>query len=527
MNCVDVRQKNFIRNIGNSSSRNGWVYPTRISEITDAFNWELPSVDAIVANHTRFRLYAPFLSEQQANSLYEHHVAYGTRRGGLCLGSTQSINRGRLAFCIECVQEDYERYGYPIWRRAHLTPGMWVCSVHAKELVTFCHACESGHRRTKRTWLPAVRCVCGGSLKPIVMLDRATKHIALMVATMADDLLQGRVPVVLSNESIAAAIRWECGRLSKTQACGNLSDALFSKLGDAGASLFGITNWTLGRFVGRECREGFVRNPIQNLAIIAIVFDSWNRLEEAQLAASLTSALTCPVPAEPQKRKRSRNRNLKGEMYASYVESLPGASPKNLTFKYRDWLLANLHERPSLTRSEIEDLPGGFRAMIHFRAVDEAWLDGVLPRRKKSKVLNVSKGSIDGRVFSLVNHIKEQHFKIISVQPERRIYRASLLNNSRCESKRMKIHEELPVVDALNLCVDTDESWRQRVVPIVCGKVRRRCLLNHFGDENSYAILGHAEAVKRIQKARKWIKSFDLSLETAVTSPFREQGQNR
>lgn len=91
---VDVSGAKFR---GAKNWRAAWVYPTRLANIVAAFGGYLPDLADVIQSHTRFRLHRPFLNEQQARILYEHHARAAASGIAAVVGMSAGSARGRLS----------------------------------------------------------------------------------------------------------------------------------------------------------------------------------------------------------------------------------------------------------------------------------------------------------------------------------------------------------------------------------------------------------------------------------------------
>lgn len=93
------------------------------------------SVESLVANHTIYPYYAPFLSKQRQQDLLQDvqrdgkglYTRLGMVAGGICK------NDG-LYYCPECAASDIEQYGEPYIHREHQLQGIDFCAHHEQKL---------------------------------------------------------------------------------------------------------------------------------------------------------------------------------------------------------------------------------------------------------------------------------------------------------------------------------------------------------------------------------------------------------
>lgn len=95
------------------------------------------STDQLIAQHTLWRLWEPFLSSNASTHI--HHAmeqgrgtppaAYVAAQAGPAIPVPPA-----LRFCTACAIEDEGQYGEPYWHRLHQAPGVSFCPVHEQAL---------------------------------------------------------------------------------------------------------------------------------------------------------------------------------------------------------------------------------------------------------------------------------------------------------------------------------------------------------------------------------------------------------
>ena len=106
----------------------------------------------------------------QRHTIFPYAVAFASKKDQLrylnkaisrnfeeeCLGSlTKNISHGVPArrICLDCIKDDFERYGESFWRRSHLLPGVLTCSIHRRAL-RFTTIPLRGHTQIRSSVLP-------------------------------------------------------------------------------------------------------------------------------------------------------------------------------------------------------------------------------------------------------------------------------------------------------------------------------------------------------------------------------------
>lgn len=109
--------------------------PRHLGRLADILSVELGlTAERLIAEHTMFPLYAPFLTADRRSSTVRAmtggghpHFAAGIAASGLTSART-------LRFCPRCFAQDVESYGQPIWRCCPQAAGVLVCYLHAQPL---------------------------------------------------------------------------------------------------------------------------------------------------------------------------------------------------------------------------------------------------------------------------------------------------------------------------------------------------------------------------------------------------------
>ena len=90
------------------------------------------TVDKLIKEHTLYRVFSSFLSEEKALLIYsgmkssEKFNVYAK----LGLIGTKIEMQNNLLYCPKCLEEDKKRYGESYWRVLHQVPGVFYCNKH-------------------------------------------------------------------------------------------------------------------------------------------------------------------------------------------------------------------------------------------------------------------------------------------------------------------------------------------------------------------------------------------------------------
>ncbi|WP_240378024.1 TnsD family transposase [Bacillus piscicola] len=96
---------------------------------------EYYSVEYLLAKHTIYPFYAPFLSEQRQQEIIEDVQGDGKglyTRLGMVAGSI--CKKDGLYYCPQCAQADMDKYGEPYIHREHQLQGIDLCAHHLLQL---------------------------------------------------------------------------------------------------------------------------------------------------------------------------------------------------------------------------------------------------------------------------------------------------------------------------------------------------------------------------------------------------------
>lgn len=493
------------------SSRIPWAFPTRLGNVVRAFGHVLPHLDTVLARHTRLPLWTRFATAEEAQRITSHHVDAPDTGVAALAGMASDGGRARLCVCPECFAQDIDQYGYPTWKRLHLMPGMLACHIHQTLLMTFCDACEAGHRRCRSMWRPTLRCVCGNSTKPVADLTEKDTGVAIAIARLAAQVLEGVPATQVTPDIVRSALSRRLGLEphGSTRATKTLGELLNDRVGEGWVERFAIGKETRYRFT--NVNKPHVRNPLQNLLVVHSAFGSWNELADAVVKPGwLPSNGRFEVASfASETRRRKGDRSLRGERYVQRFSELPAEEQDAVTQTHRTWLMQAKAAHQWLARGTAIRLPGGKAAIRHLSTVDSAWYESELPAAAGRTVAAARKMQhTERQAVELAKHIRRRRELALEVHPFRRVSRAYLLNNSRTETARKSVHAMPAVLDALAECVDTQWTHRERVIRMVCSSVRRFCDVSSFGEPKTYVGLEAKSFRNRVGKAKKWLQKF-------------------
>jgi hypothetical protein len=93
------------------------------------------SVESLLAKHTIYHFYAPFLSKKRQQEVFQDVQDDGKAlytRLGFVAGSI--CKKGGLHYCPQCAKHDIDQYGEPYIHREHQLQGIDICAHHELRL---------------------------------------------------------------------------------------------------------------------------------------------------------------------------------------------------------------------------------------------------------------------------------------------------------------------------------------------------------------------------------------------------------
>jgi hypothetical protein len=500
------------KHVSPETRKPAWIFPTGLRSITTEFSNVLPDEEETLLKHTLFPYFSAFLASDDVEVLRQHHII--SAKPGICGITGSNLYRGRMAVCIECMQEDLSNKngpGYATWKRIHCIPRMLMCHRHERLLMTFCESCEDGHRRLQTNWLPSFACKCEGSLRPVVDLNERDHDSELKLTSLAAKALNGEFPNDLQPSRVTDLTRraLSCAFPNENFLAERLSQALLDTFGTSSLEQLFVTPTTLSRLVGdgKYSRLGPVRNPMHVLAVVQSLFGDFEGLSKASNAGQAPIPNTfLVVEAASKTKKRKPRKTLRGQAYADSMAKLPLEELQRRTDTYRAWVLEQLRTHTDFLRCDMAALPNGFSASRHLKAMDREWFDHTLPpyqtfRRKKKIDAETKK-----RIVALSTHIRNRHALALHTIPLNRIDRRFLLNSFPSESNLGAAHHSIEIKALLESLAETDGAFRARVTPLVCKLVSAVVHDHYFGVEQSFAKLTDFVSFrKRLYRAKRWL----------------------
>ncbi|WP_158243289.1 TniQ family protein [Herbaspirillum sp. BH-1] len=499
---TDRRQgRGFLKADGafDPAKKPGWVLPSNLGSMTEKLGLNFRE---IAVNNTRVQAYEWCLNSEDASALWEHYE--GRAKPGMAAKLGILGFRGRLALCPDCLEADQSSHGYTFWRRLPLMPGISACHMHQRVLMTFCDACEAGHRRLKSNWHPTMECLCGGSLKPVADLDDKGMLMSISLSSMIDKTMRGQQPSELSAEAVTKAIGYEFGaHLHGGKAADNLlAEAVYAKVGYENVrELVNFRGHTFSRLAGTRPGLGLLRCPIQLLLGVYAVFEDLDGFSVA-----LKTANEAP-PVEQMKDassdRRLGNRARRGAKFVAWYMSL--AIEERLTIKTasRRWLLETLKDNLGIIRSELYDCEGSNTPMRYLKHIEPEWLDYMVPKVNGIRWRVSTEMELVERLEELSLHIPQRQALSLKVHPMHRVSKTFLLAGIPSESTGSKALESPEILQMLDKYSETVEQRQQRITNDFCAGVRAVYPDSPYGDEHTFTNLTPASFSKRMQNGAK------------------------
>lgn len=479
-----------------------WQFPRRLEEISQIFHGSVPSAEDLIYNHTRYLLYAPFLPEIEAWQLFMRHLnGMEPLPSGMHPGNRL---KGRRAVCPDCIKEDisYGR-GYVFFRRAHLAPGIVVCSEHETSLFDVCEACSNNRKIGLSFETPNLRCRCGGEKVPIRKLSTKQLQVEVAIAKMADQLLKDQVFINLDDWSLPAAIRRYMGSATHGFLVKNLRDILNDELGERLVKDFKIEDETLLRLVGGNVKVTRPKNPIRNIAVISAVFGSWANMAE-YLPPRTQGQSEVNADGEPDAEKEGTRLTLATikAKYIRYFDGLSEEASNEVRKVHRTWLKTVCDINQKITRSGLMNIPGAAPMLLHLYAVDKPYIDEVLVSAEASVIKNKRK-FIDGRIEFAVEGIYKRRDRKISATPLVRIKKTHLLKHGYMRLP-FDVENSKEVTDAYYDCIDDDDSYRERVINTLLPIAMELRPKSALAEESSWFGISMRTLSARIRVVKQW-----------------------
>lgn len=347
--------------------------------------------EELVANHTLFPIYAPFIPKQRRLKLYQAMLASDQPGAlGLAGASTALVKWPEmLRYCPLCFEDMIACYGEPYWRRCWQVQGVDACPEHGCLLLDSSIPFRRAHRHEFHAATPLP---CGRAIPA----DDASARLAAALAQLLA-YRGGRSPGFAGWSNFYHRLATDCGVRRGKQV---RSDAIWRTIQNTYPWDWLIANglwaaepppWLLALF--RKHRKAF--GCLQHLVV-------WSSLRPGQLAgdiigeagscqAELVRTLGRQLQTEPAKKQSYRTLwkdALKSHCGAKAARESGGQAIYAWLYRHdRDWLVAANKARHRLQGNHsYVDWPGRDRALVRrlVRIGKDSAEDLKLPRRSQN-----------------------------------------------------------------------------------------------------------------------------------------------
>ena len=204
------------------------------------------NTETFLAENTIFPYLRPF-AFKNTPSEFQHNFVHDSPRATknyLLPGRRAGLGKREPRFCVSCMSDDTEQWGFPYFHRSHQVPEVVVCVRHGVPLRSSCLECGSFAWPPYRLW-PAGSCRrCGADLQAqgsdpsvvftniladlriaqlitqfldanLPLLDVATLHATYRVALKRNDFLTSRNALKVGEFAAAVSERFGDGYLEE------------------------------------------------------------------------------------------------------------------------------------------------------------------------------------------------------------------------------------------------------------------------------------------------------------------------
>lgn len=171
------------------------VLPSGVRELAASVppGHRFSDAEVLVHHHTAFR-YVTYFAGKEYKELAHSRVLHGRTRGhyGRSMGMARypiDAYPARARFCLECITDDWQKLGFPIYHLEHQLPAVGYCWIHEAPLYIGCAICGRRFLRAKAInmpgdcphhhrdhYIPAFNDLPRSS-EPLLWLARASAHM--------------------------------------------------------------------------------------------------------------------------------------------------------------------------------------------------------------------------------------------------------------------------------------------------------------------------------------------------------------
>lgn len=262
-------------------------FPARLAEFTRRTEGKMGKPRDLALGHTLLGYFLPFCHRTAGENVLSKVVDGSNPDVKMRLGITASgIGAYHpLRCCRDCILQDLDKIGWPIWRVHHQCPSTLVCTVHQRPLVQYWHPTSPVHQRE---WLVPDARPDSNRKELVVRSDKGMEVLLRLAELSANTLLLAPGTLAAPTTSmlyrrwarihdgltLEGSIRHDQIR-SQLQPKFSLIQEAFSNLGPVACSL------NLGNIISSVMRKNpKPAHPAKHLVLLATMFTGGQTLSE-------------------------------------------------------------------------------------------------------------------------------------------------------------------------------------------------------------------------------------------------------
>lgn len=487
----EARNFNQAKIIFGKGRKPGWLFPSNLKAVSNASRVAAMAISTedLLKNHTLLPALTAFLPEERKQQLIAHHLGKPAI-GMWSVAGLHGASRSRRGICTSCLKEQYMDNGFGIWQRLFFMPSVFACPWHKRPLETFCAACESVSSPAW-FWKPSLECLCGRSLCTIADLDDRALEVSVENASILSRVLRDGLPAEVNIATFSQVLG-----LRFLRGAAEVESALKDAVGESSLKLYGFQKHTYRRLT-QECSLGsLAANPVQNLLVIQKILGG---LDNLKLDIGRLQSLDTSSENKTIKGKRIRGR----ENYLNSISGWSASQLENTTENYRKRVISKLKLFPGATGSELHRM-GLWDEVRHLRAVDPVWSQQHIGQSQSYK--NFLDYMSPERIRGLVISIHTMYLRLISREPEKRISRSYLLEDTAFRNNMRYVNQIPEIAVILDASVDDDERYFARKAAAIALRVEKARPHTKYSNPKWYTEAAkRTTTAARFKEAYKWL----------------------
>ncbi|MGC7403987.1 hypothetical protein ACPWR0_14440 [Pandoraea pneumonica] len=432
----------------------GWYAPSGLDRYIEPFKDIIGPFEELCGYNTFLPLQLRMTTPEQADMIVRH-TRYKYAHGIMAPLGMNGPNGGRFrvlpTMCPDCAQSDIASCGTPFWNRANMVPGLLFCSVHERPLAVACNECAVDGDHNRLVW-PGQHCGCGLTpLDDVSGMSTSQQEHEMELHRVAKLLLNPEYMRGLTRDAIGKAAQQRSRELG-------LVDSGAKGLGGA-RNFFaqhrmvrllervGIVS-TAG--IATERLDGAVvyLNPLQSIALLMSLFDSWGDVE-AKVAKIQNGGAGRVADRKVSKKKNSGARSIIAKRHTEKKRT------SDLSANVREYVALRL-SLPHFNHHGLHKLMGHTRRFLPGKELLRA--AGVeLPTAdvdaERSNVIDLQ----------ISKHVTQEAIKLRLKSCPGIITRNRLLAHTVLARDTGLMHRFPLTVAALSEAVESAQEWRVRV----------------------------------------------------------------